>query len=185
MKHQMPTIRTLLDWTKKTHAIRMTLVAAVAIVLVLPGMMMSTPLLTAAHATPPTSGSGTSIDASLVITSTTFADGNTIYSGTVTWTNTGTLTGTFSGTFRTIFHADGTANGITQGTITGTVGGSASGTSVCTSPPTPEAPNTLSGFFVCAQGTGGLTGLHARITYPLEPSSNPILPYTVQYHFDP
>jgi hypothetical protein len=170
----------------KQHFIRRTtFVAAVARVLLLPGIVTSSLLFTSAYASPPISGSGTYTITSFIITSTTYAGGNTISTATATVIDTGIMTGTFSATFRDVVHADGTSNEDGQGTFTGTVDGSASGTALCISPASTAAPNTVSGIFVCGHGTGGLAGLHAVLTIPVQPSSASIFTYTVQFHFDP
>jgi len=147
--------------------------------------MLALASMSPAYATPPTSGSGTITTTSYTITSTTYAGGNTIYTATGTFPSTGTFTGTFSDTFRDVVHADGTTSDSASGTFTGTVDGSASGTATCISPASTEPPNTIVGIFECGHGTGGLAGLQAVLTLPLQPASNPITTYTVQYYFDP
>jgi hypothetical protein len=149
------------------------------------GLMLALASMSPAYATPPTSGSGTFTITSYVITSTTYAGGNTIYTATGTSMNTGAFAGPFSATFRDVVHADGSSSETASGTFTGTVGGSASGTATCISPANSEPLNTIGGIFVCEHGTGGLAGLHAVYSIPNQPASNPTFTYTLQYHFDP
>ncbi len=110
-----------------------------------------------AHATPPTTATGT-FTASFTVLSVTTAGGNTI----IAVNETATLTGSFAGTRiaqgSEIIHPDGSFIASDTGTFTGTLDG-ALGTLVITGHST-GVGGTGAGGFVVNDGTGALEDIH-------------------------
>jgi len=115
------------------------------------------PIAPFAHASPPTTATGT-FTASFTVLSVTTAGGNTI----ITVNETATLTGSFVGTRiaqgSEIIHPDGSFVAMDTGTFTGTLNG-ALGTLVITGHST-GVGGTGAGGFVVNDGTGALEDVH-------------------------
>ncbi len=147
-------------------------------------------MLTPAHATPPTTLTGTAKTLTFVTTETRTADGNTFLSATITGVLSGGLEGTDVGTNDIIILSSGQVILRADVTFTGTVNGSGPGTASITS----IAQGTMvsggggdvafQGQFVIGNGTGGLAGLHGEGTVQHSPGSVGST-YSVLVHFDP
>jgi len=122
-------------------------------------LAMALPLLITplAHATPPTTATGTFTASFTVLTGTT-AGGNTIITVNETATLTGSLVGTRIAQGSEIIHPDGSFVAMDTGTFTGTLNG-IPGTLVITGHSTGTGA-TGAGSFVVNQATGASTDMH-------------------------
>jgi Protein of unknown function (DUF3224) len=136
-------------------------------------------------ATAPTAGGGTFTDTSATTSTTRLADGNTIITSTGTGVIDGTVVGARTDMNRFVFHSDGTLNFSGVETCVCTVAGR-SGTFVARFEGT-GVGLAFAGHLTVISGTGGLSNLHAVVTF--SGVVNPATglgggPYSVDYHFD-
>ncbi len=136
-------------------------------------------------ATAPATGGGTFTDTSATTSTTRLADGNAIITSTTTGVIDGTVVGARTDMNRLVFHPDGTLNFSGVETSVCTVAGR-SGTFVARFEGT-GVGLSFTGHLTVISGTGGLSNLHAVVTFT--GVVNPVTglgagPYSVDYHFD-
>jgi hypothetical protein len=139
--------------------------------------------VTGATASPPTSGSGTMTTTAATLANPRTDGGNTTYDVTATVEYTGTFTGTSLVRGTLTFHANGSANAKDVETFTGTVNGTP-GTVTFHLVAGNDPDGTYEGTDVVISATGGLAGLHSRMTQLGTIGANgPVGTYTSQLQF--
>ncbi len=145
-------------------------------------MLLSVPT---AHASTPTTVSGTGTIINFIVTSTRVADGNTFLGYTNDVIEVGDISGTSHVTGVLTIHADGSGLFHETATFAGSVLGR-TGTFFERNSGTFNSDGTFQGRGVIKDGTGGLAGIHGVITFPLNSPLTPnIFTYSGQVHFDP
>ncbi len=139
-------------------------------------------LTQAVRATSSTTATGFIAGTSFTFTGTSVADGNTIYSVTVTTKLTGTLTGIGVDYATLIAHADGSFNAQHLSTCTCALGGNSGTLTSIFNLKGSLVNGVAEGQWTILSGTGGLTGLRGQGTLVGAPFVG--ADYSLQIHFE-
>ncbi len=150
----------------------------VSLLLVLSSLLVTSGV----HATPSTTATGFIAGTSFTFTSTSTADGNTIYSVTVNTKLTGTLTGTGVDYATLIAHADGSFNAQHLSMCTCTVNGNSGTLTSIFNLTGSLVDHVAQGQWTILSGTGGLANLRGQGTLLGAPFVG--ADYSLQIHFE-
>ena len=157
-------------------------VMAIALVVVLSLLMLPA---AAVSASPPTEVSGTFELTSFDVTKAKMANGNMIFTVSLTTEWTGDFVGTDEGVGKMVFHPNGDYTIHTFSTWTGSYLGGPEGTMVLhTSNKGNDFTGVFKGRITVISSTDGLAGLHGVLTITNDPLGGDNI-YSGKIHFDP